>query len=189
MRSMTNIVIAKQELRQRIKMAKQAFSPAKKALESADIWTQIEAHPRFQSAGTILLFHSLPDEPDTHIILERWSAHKRIILPVVDGERLQLRVYTPKAFFSTGPFGIQEPIGENFKDYQSIDLAIIPGVAFDAEGHRLGRGKGYYDRLIHRPDFCAYTIGVCFSFQLLPSVPTEATDKHMNEVVTASAKA
>lgn len=178
-----SIVTEKQNVRQHIKEAKQAFSLAMREKESAYVWEMVEQHPLFQKSQTVLLFHSLPDEPATPAFIEKWSKRKRILLPVVDGDVLQLRDYSPTISFSTGAFGIQEPMGENLEDYHCIDFAIIPGVAFDREGYRLGRGKGYYDRLLCRPDFQAYTLGVGFSFQILEAVPTEATDRKLNEIV------
>jgi 5-formyltetrahydrofolate cyclo-ligase len=77
-----------------------------------------------------------------------------------------------------------EPTGELFpvESYHEIDLAVIPGVAFDRLGARLGRGKGYYDRLLSQmPN--AYKIGICFPFQLLERLPSEPHDVLMNEVI------
>ena len=75
-----------------------------------------------------------------------------------------------------------EPSGELFTHYDSIDVAIIPGMAFDAGGNRLGRGKGYYDRLLARiPD--VYKIGICFDFQKVESVPADINDIKMDEVI------
>ena len=82
----------------------------------------------------------------------------------------------------TGSFGIQEPTGELFTDYDTIDVAIIPGMAFDAEGHRLGRGKGYYDRFLSRVPHL-YKIGLCFSWQLVDHVPYDEHDIKMDEVI------
>jgi 5-formyltetrahydrofolate cyclo-ligase len=76
-----------------------------------------------------------------------------------------------------------EPIGEVFPEsrYDEITLALIPGMAFDAEGHRLGRGKGYYDRLLPRLSR-AYKMGVCFPFQMVDAVPSEPHDQKVDEV-------
>ena len=89
-----------------------------------------------------MLYYSLKDEVQTHDFVERWSKTKNIVLPVVVGDYLELRNYTGKQDLQTGSYNIEEPIGEIFNDYKSIDLAIIPGVSFDKEGNRLGRGKG-----------------------------------------------
>ncbi|KAA6347019.1 5-formyltetrahydrofolate cyclo-ligase [termite gut metagenome] len=103
---------------------------------------------------------------------------------MVCGERLELRIYNSHQSLSVGPYGIKEPFGEAFTDYASIDLAVIPGVAFDRFGNRLGHGKGYYDRLL--PHLSAYRIGIGFSFQLVEEVPAKEFDVRMNEVITPS---
>lgn len=94
-----------------------------------------------------------------------------------------LRRYTGKSDLKEGAFGIMEPCGEVFADYQAIDLAIIPGMAFDRQGNRLGRGKGYYDRFLPLLLPYIYIIGVCFPFQLLDDIPTEEHDIKMDTVL------
>lgn len=135
----------------------------------------------FQSAHTILLYHSLQDEVHTHDFIEKWSKSKRIVLPVVIEDELELRSYSSPNDLAIGAYGILEPTGTPFHDYDSIDLAIIPGVAFDTAGCRLGRGKGYYDRLL--PKLTAHKIGVCFPFQFVDEVPAEELDIRMDEVL------
>ena len=83
-----------------------------------------------------------------------------------------------------GAFGILEPTGEVFSDYDNVDAAIIPGMAFDGHGNRLGRGKGYYDRLLPRLTK-AYKIGVCFPFQYFDEIPSEEHDVVMDCVVSS----
>ena len=112
-------------------------------LQSANILTALEAHPAFRAANTVLLYHSLNDEVDTHEFIQKWSNKKRILLPVVAGDDLELRIYTgPQNMSICGVYGIKEPTGEAFTDYAAIDFIVVPGVAFDAKGNRLGRGKG-----------------------------------------------
>lgn len=146
---------------------------------------RLENHPRFKSAQTVLLFHSLPDEPCTHQLIRSAAAEKTVLLPVVvDGETLELREYRGEHTLAGGAFGILEPGGENFTNFGRIDLAVIPGVAFDAHGNRLGRGKGYYDRLLQRlAPYNVPTLGMCFDFQKLPSVPAEPHDIAVDEVL------
>lgn len=150
--------------------------------QSADILAALEDHPAFRSAQTVLLYHSLPDEVDTHPFIRKWSGKKRILLPVVQGEELELRIYKGEETLVTGAYGIGEPTGETFTDYAAIDLVLVPGVAFDRKGNRLGRGKGYYDRLLpHLP--AARKIGICFPFQIVEEVPAESFDIRMDEIV------
>lgn len=109
-----------------------------------------------------------------------------VVLPVViDDENLELRLYTsPDDLVVQGRFRIPEPTGPLFTDYAEIDLAFIPGMAFDSQHHRLGRGKGYYDRLLAHPAFrIIHKVGVCFDFQFLPSVPSEPHDYPVDELI------
>ena len=77
-----------------------------------------------------------------------------------------------------------EAVGESFTDYNQIDVALIPGVAFDAEGHRLGRGKGFYDRFLRVVETVSLlTIGVCFEFQKVEKVPVERHDVSVDIVI------
>lgn len=172
----------KRKLRKWIAQEKNRYCDSTLKALSADILTNLEMHPAFQAANTLLLYHSLKDEVQTHAFIEKWSKHKRIILPVVVGDKLELRIYTGPQELTLGAYGIAEPTGDLFTDYQSIDLAIIPGVAFDTAGHRLGRGKGYYDKLL--PRIPATKIGICFPFQLIKEVPAEPFDICMNTVIT-----
>jgi len=160
----------------------QICSSATRQPLSAKILAALEAHPAFRAANTILLYHSLKDEVDTHDFIEKWSRQKHILLPVVVEDNLELRTYTGPHDLHIGAYGIEEPSGEPFTDYAAIELAVIPGVAFGKDGNRLGRGKGYYDRLLpHLP--AAYKIGICFPFQLVEEVPAEAFDIRMDEII------
>lgn len=111
------------------------------------------------------------------------AAKKRILLPVVVGDDLELRLYTRPEDLKPGAYGIEEPTGELFTDYADIDFIAVPGVAFDRNGNRLGRGKGYYDRLLPRIP-SAYKAGICFPFQLVEEVPAEPFDIRMDEIIT-----
>lgn len=150
--------------------------------------TRLECHPRFTAARRVLLFCSLPDEPNTLPVLERWGERKQLFLPVVVGDDLEVRAYSGTASLRRGAFNILEPTGELFDESRSAltadDLIVVPGVAFTPDGRRLGRGRGYYDRLLSRPAFAkAYTLGYAFSFQIVESLPVEPHDIRLNEVL------
>lgn len=171
--------MTKQELRRLIRERKALCPIEERARLSGDICRRVMMHPKWQEARTVLLYHALPDEVNTLSILR--ESDKILLLPVVVGEDLELRVFDGST--SEGAFHIQEPMGQLFTDYASIDLAVIPGMAFDLQGHRLGRGKGYYDRLLPRLTH-AYRLGICFPFQLLDEVPAEPHDIAMHKVVS-----
>lgn len=139
----------------------------------------------WRSAGTVLLYYPLGDEVDVRpLIRHAQLMNKRVLLPVVVGDDLELRIYDGEQSMRVGAYGILEPTGEVFPQerYDEINVAIVPGMAFDTYGHRLGRGKGYYDRLLPRLRM-AYKIGVCWKFQYINNVEHEEHDVRMDEVV------
>ena len=146
--------------------------------------TKLSRHPRLADAHTVLLYSALPDEVPTLPLLNRLTTEgKTVLLPrVVSDTDMELRRYTGPNDLEPGAFGIMEPTGELFTDYDLIDVAVVPGMAFDREGHRLGRGKGYYDRFLAQLPHI-YKIGICFPFQLVDKVPADAHDMLMDEVV------
>lgn len=174
----------KQELRQLIRNEKRCFSRQQLAEMSLSVIGRLMSHPRLQAARTVLMYWSLPDEVDTHAAVEALATEgKIVILPVVIGEGLmELRRFTGPADLCEGAYGIMEPSGKLFTDFGSIDLIVVPGMAFDAQGHRLGRGKGYYDRFLALTPHI-YKIGICFDFQKKPFVPFSAHDIPVDEVL------
>lgn len=175
--------MTKQELRQMIRQEKEkhrgefmdwSFDICER-LADTDVWKQ---------SDTILLYHALPDEPCTSLLLDIGIiTEKQLLLPVVVGDDLVLRKYDGADCMREGAFHIMEPTGDVFpaNRYDEITLAVIPGMAFDSEGHRLGRGRGYYDRLLPRLTH-AHKVGVCFPFQFLDAVPFEPHDQRVDEV-------
>ena len=172
----------KKQLRKQIAQEKKSQSTIQLTKHSIALLDQLERHPHFIVAKTVLLYYSLPDEVQTHAFVEKWYQAKKILLPVVVGDRLELRHYTGKGCLQEGAFHIEEPSGEAFTDYKTIELSIIPGVSFDKAGNRLGRGKGYYDKLL--PFLRSYNIGICYQFQARETIPAEPFDQAMDEVWT-----
>jgi 5-formyltetrahydrofolate cyclo-ligase len=173
----------KKELRKQIRAAKKAVPFCEKCSRSAPIMQQVESLPQFKEAQTVLLYWSMEDEVQTHDFVNRWYKEKTLLLPCVDGDDLRLRQYTgPECMQAGEQFGIGEPTGPEFTDLESIDMIIVPGVAFDSEGNRMGRGRGFYDRLLSTTPN-AFKVGVAFGFQMVEQVPTEPFDIKMNKVI------
>ena len=101
------------------------------------------------------------------------------------GDELELRHYTgPQDLVVQGRYNIPEPTGALFTDFAAIELAVIPGMAFDRCHHRLGRGKGYYDRFLSQPALAGVRkVGLCFDFQLLPTIPHEPHDQMVDDLL------
>jgi 5-formyltetrahydrofolate cyclo-ligase len=131
----------------------------------------------WEAAGVIFGFVALPGEPDW--LGGQIPSGKLIAFPRV-GENGVLSFYSASAF-NVGAFGVREPVGG--AAVSSPDLVIVPGLAFDPTGARLGRGKGYYDRWLgENPE--AKTLGVCFSCQILEKIPAEPHDARVGAILT-----
>jgi 5-formyltetrahydrofolate cyclo-ligase len=152
---------------------------------SAAILSRLQSLECWKTAQTILTYHPLTSEADLLPLLLMESS-KEWIFPRIDGESLTLHRWTQEAIWRTGPFGILEPDPEQWPNvgHETIDLALIPALAFDRNGNRLGRGKGFYDRLLASEEFRALKIGIVTELFLLPEIPTEAHDVPMDLVVT-----
>lgn len=141
-----------------------------------EILNLLEENINFIKSKKILLYYSLPDEINTHKFIKKID--KEIYLPCIMGEDIFIKKYT--GHLVKGSYNILEPIGDIY--HGQIDLAIVPGMAFDNNGNRLGRGKGYYDRLLSK--LSCYNIGICFPCQLIDYIPNDKWDIKMNEVIT-----
>lgn len=174
----------KGKLRKEIRLLKDQFSSEELTAMSETTIQKLKCSLRFQSAKTVMMYYSLPDEVNTHDFIHEITADKNVVLPVViDHENIELRIFHNSDEMKYGAYDIMEPTGEVFDRYEEIDVAVIPGMAFDRNGHRLGRGKGYYDRFLKKiPN--AYKIGICFNFQKVENVPSSEYDVNMNEVIS-----
>ncbi len=171
----------KKDIRKQIKLLKKEHTKEQLAEQSSVIMGKIEAREDFAKAGIVMLYCSLPDEVQTMQFIEKWRFKKQIILPTVVGDDIIPVRLDNDTTFAEGDFNIQEPQNNPYTgDY---DLIIVPGVAFDKNCNRLGRGRGYYDRfLCQHPN--VKKIGICFDFQLVDEIPTEPTDIKMDEIVS-----
>lgn len=171
----------KQALRAFIREQKRMHSAEELKQFSDKICQTLEQLPIFEESKVILLYHALPDEVQTRTLLQKWYREKTLLLPVVQGDDLVLRKYTEQTTMTENLWKIAEPVGENYDTLQNIDLAIIPGMAFDTHGQRLGRGKGFYDRLLTQ--LKCPTIGLCYSFQKIENIPAESWDLPVEKVL------
>ena len=171
----------KEDLRRQIRQIKRQFTL--KQLEELSLPIVTRLRQQLSGSQTIVAYYPLPDEVDIRPLLDEWIAEgKSVILPKVTGDdTMELRRYTSHDDLQEGAFHILEPVGELFTDFASIDVVLVPGVAFDAEGHRLGRGRGYYDRFLRT--LTVQTIGVCFDFQKVDEVPFDKYDIPVDKVI------
>lgn len=169
-----------------MRRAKAALTDDERRRQSAELSRRLLSHPALVSATTLLLYHPLSDEIDISPVVDALSRDRRktILLPrVTSPTDMELRLYHGRESLLPGAYGIMEPTGPLFTHYEAIDVAVVPGMAFDRLGHRLGRGRGYYDRLLPRLTR-ARLIGVGFGCQLVATLATTPTDVAMHEVLT-----
>lgn len=173
--------MTKYDIRQRIRNLKSMLSEAEKLTAAESVFDRLEQSAAFQLAEKVLMYHSLPDEVDTRRFLNKWKSRKKFFLPRVNGVNLELLPYD-ETRLEIGSFHIEEPSGNDVHPVEEIEMIVVPGVAFDRQGRRLGRGKGFYDRLLQTAK--ATKVGVGYGFQLVDEIPVEAHDVAMDMVIT-----
>lgn len=172
----------KKKYRKRVKLAKEQYSFSQKKELSKSIFEKLEKEDYFINSKIVMAYWSMDDEVSTREFVKKWYKEKTILLPCVEGDVLKIRVFSGMDSMRKGEaYSILEPIGEEFKDIDKIDLVVVPGIAFDKENNRLGRGRGYYDKLLKAAN--AIKVGVCFEFQFFDRIPTEEFDVKMNYVI------
>ncbi|MBR4738980.1 MAG: 5-formyltetrahydrofolate cyclo-ligase [Bacteroidales bacterium] len=173
----------KADIRKQMRELKRAVPPEEKLLRSDAILRQVAQTPEFQDARVVLLYWSMADEVQTHAFVEQWYHEKTLLLPCVAGDDLVLRQYTgPQCMVAGEQFGIGEPSGPVWTALDEVELIVVPGVAFDTGGNRMGRGRGFYDRLLKSTPR-AVKIGVAYGFQILDEIPVEPHDVKMDIVI------
>ncbi len=171
----------KSDIRRKIKALRTMLSDEDKNSAAEEVFEQLEKTAAFLLADKILMYHSLPDELQTIAFLKKWGSRKKFFLPRVNGVNLDILPYD-QSRLELGSFQIEEPTGDDLTDPAEIELIIVPAVAFDRNGNRLGRGKGFYDRLLQTTR--ATKIGVGYDFQLIEEIPAEPHDVPMDMVIT-----
>lgn len=175
--------VDKGEIRRRVRAAVSRLSQSERDAQAEYICRHIVEHESVQRARVVAAFCSLPDEPSTARLLRLLSSSHTVVVPRIQGDDMEFCVYRPEETV-TGAFGIEEPQGDDIVPPHMIDTMIVPGVAFTPAGHRMGRGKGFYDRYMAQPGFNACKIGVCYNVQMLAALPVERHDIPMNDVVS-----
>lgn len=171
----------KKEIRRKIKNLRLMLSEMEKVTAAEQVFAQLEKSAAFMLAERICLYNSLPDELSTKAFIAKWHGRKNFFLPRVNGVNLDILPYVPDSVH-TGAYDIEEPDGEDIIDPRILDMIVVPAVAYDKSGNRLGRGKGFYDRLLASTR--ATTVGVAYDFQLFDELPTEPHDIPVDMVIT-----
>jgi len=150
-------------------------------IRSVQLWAAVAATPEYEAAPTVMAFVGCKGEPDTDPLFARLAADgKRLLLPRVEDGKLVVCDGTGQMAVSR--FGVSEPTGPSLP-LSEVGFVIVPGLAFTADGVRLGYGAGFYDRFL--PQLSVPNAGVCFTEQLVDELPTEPHDVRVQQVVSA----
>lgn len=171
----------KDDIRIKIKARKSLLSQKEKEDAARAAFAVLENHASFLMAEKILMYHSLSDELSTRDFIDKWCGRKNFFLPRVNGVNLDILPYH-RSRLALGAFHIEEPTGDDVHDISEIELIIVPAVAYDRHGNRVGRGKGYYDRMLGETK--AMKIGIAYDFQFVDEIDTDVHDVAVDIIIT-----
>ena len=174
---------AKQSLRELLIQKRRMLSAEERTAQSALILSQLEKMTVFQEAKTVLLYYPKNNEVDVLPLFKRYKRDKVLLLPVTHRRGMTANPYEGNDKMHRGKVGIPEPTTPPYEG--KIDLIIVPAVAFDKQGNRLGRGGGYYDRFLKKQSHATF-IGVGYDFQLVDEVPVRQHDQKMHRIILPS---
>lgn len=174
---------SKKEIRKKYKTMRDQMDQREVRTLSERICEHIINLDDFSKAEYIYAYYPLGNEADIRAAVEEaWRLGKRVAFPKVFGDEMRFFEIDDFSHLHPGTFGVMEPEENQPADWQQV-LILVPGVAFDMTGNRMGFGKGYYDRYLEQmPE--AVTVGIAYGLQIAEYIPTEPTDVRLNYVVT-----
>lgn len=182
---MSKETTSKQQIRREIEAQRGVLDAQWLVAASMQVVENLLSLEIFLSSKTVALYMAIAGEVNLDSLFQKCrELGKRTCIPVFNAkEKLyEMAEITPETECFTGHYGIREPLSPALFPMDKVDLVIVPGVAFDRKGGRLGRGGGYYDRLLK--GFSGASAAVAFDFQVLPKIPLEQHDKPMDVLVT-----
>ena len=184
-----DVAIAKNAIRAQVRQRREALDPAWIMENSNSIQIATLALEEMKAARVVCCYMGMPNEVQTDLVCEHcWNDEKKLCVPVYREREgcYETAWLERESELRVDRWGIREPMEIVPVTSEDIDVIIVPGLAFDSDGNRLGHGKGYYDRLIDRQARQALKLGLAFDFQIFASVPTSDHDIKMDAVVTES---
>lgn len=180
--------LTKQHIRSKILARLKTQKEEDRDRKSRIIKRQLFRKRVFKKAKTVMFYISFDGEVNTQdMIKEACRLGKIVAVPVCESHRITIRpcALKDKAKLRKGPYGICEPAVKKYIKLEDLNLVIVPGVAFDKKGNRLGRGRGCYDYFLKKIPSDTPSIGLAFDFQILPYLPATSTDVKIGKVISA----
>jgi 5-formyltetrahydrofolate cyclo-ligase len=176
----------KSTLRKAILARRRALDASEKSAADDVIQEVFLATPEYLAADSVALYCAVHNEVSTErVIHHALLAGKALFLPAVEGHGMLFRQVSSREDLVVGRFGIMEPAaGCAATAPEKIDLIVVPGVGFDLSGQRIGYGKGYYDRALHKLEGKGILTAFCYDFQLVDSLAGEQHDVNMDMIIT-----
>jgi 5-formyltetrahydrofolate cyclo-ligase len=173
-------------LRKSLLARRLALPAPEKTIADAAIQAAFLAMPEYSAAASVAVYCAANNEVSTEkVIAHALSAGKELILPAVEGNAMIFRRINSVHDLIQGSFGIRQPSADCVAtDPATIDVIVVPGVGFDLAGQRIGYGKGYYDRTLHRLEGGGKLIAFCYELQLVDSLAGEQHDVSMDRIIT-----
>lgn len=187
---MEEIGAAKVQIREDITKIVSACSESQLAEKTSAIEDRLFEFANFLESKIALIYINGEHEVPTENIIKRcYTYNKIVVLPAFDSEHLKMNLMKVDNFpqeLIPGPRGVLEPDASRCKivPLDRVDIAIIPGIAFDEKGGRIGTGRGYYDRLIPRLAITTRKVALTIEEQIVPQIPMESHDKHVDIIIT-----
>ena len=178
----------KKQARQNIKSRIEMLTESDILHKSAKIFCKLSEFPEFLAARVVMLYMPIPGEVSTEPIARAcFQAGKVVVVPrPCPATRKMTPVVCDRENISDfdPSLGLRSPAGQEIVEPENIDLIIVPGIAFDRNCNRLGRGGGFYDRFLDKQNCAAFTVGLAFTEQILPILPIDKHDKPVDAVIT-----
>lgn len=177
---------SKAQLREIVRARRAAMSREEVLTASREIQERLLCMQEFERATTVCCYLSLPCEVQTDLIVKRvWQAEKALCVPasMPNGGCYGLARMTAATRLIEGPAAVLEPSEPDWLDVDNVDLMVVPGVAFDSRGGRVGHGAGHYDRIMETGKRPLFKVGLAFRFQIYDVVPVEVGDVRLDRVI------
>ncbi len=183
-----NEMPTKAETRRYLRQTLAAISPETRQSRSTAACSLVAGTPEFAAARIVMLYLSMPQELDTAwLALRCWQMDKTVVVPKVSWDQkrmLPIEITSLTSGLATSSYGAREPIADKPIPADMIDLVIVPGLGFSRQGHRIGRGMGFYDRFLGQDNFLGIACGLGFEEQVLEQLPLQPHDIPMTLLVT-----
>ena len=173
----------KNKIKETILEKRDALSKKDIAKKSTKIKERLLNVEQYEKSKTIMFFVSFKNEVDIHELIRQALKEKVVIIPKVTNKQIEPSVIIDFENLVEGKLGVLEPIEAMNIAYKNIDVVLVPGIAFDLQGNRIGYGSGYYDKFLKKVPK-AIKIGLAFDFQIVDKIPNEEHDVSVDFIVT-----